>query len=214
MCIRDRRKGNPGLRVGKIQHKTALRCVQNGDIVLRGCVVPDSDRLPGVNGFGDTNKVLAVSRVMVAWLPVGMAAGAYDMAVRYTKERKQFGAPLAAFQLVQERLARMQGQVQAMWLVAWRLTKLLDEGRMTHEQASVAKAWNTAKGRECISLARETLGGNGVVVDFLTAKMHADIEAIYSYEGTYDVNVLVAGRGITGVAAIKPAVSSGKKRAA
>lgn len=138
-----------------------------------------------------------------------MAAGAYDMAVRYVSEREQFGAPLGAFQLVQERLARMQAQVQAMWLVAYRLTKLLDEGRMTHEQASLAKAWNTAKGREAIALARETLGGNGIVVDFLVAKMHADIEAIYTYEGTYDVNVLVAGRGITGKAAIKPAASGG-----
>lgn len=134
-----------------------------------------------------------------------MAAGAYDMAVRYTRERRQFGAPLAAFQLVQERLARMQAQVQGMWLVAWRLTRLLDSGRMTHEQASLAKAFTTRVGREAVALARETLGGNGILVDYLAAKAHADLEAIFTYEGTYDVNALVAGRGITGWSAIKPA---------
>jgi acyl-CoA oxidase len=140
-----------------------------------------------------------------------MAAGAYDMAVRYTLERRQFGAPLASFQLIQERLARMQGQVQGMWLVAWRLTRLLDTGLMTHEQASLAKAFTTRVGREAVALARETLGGNGILSQYLAAKAHADLEAIFTYEGTYDVNALVAGRGITGLSAIKPP-SAGAKR--
>lgn len=206
------RKGAPGLTTSKIENKIALRCVQNADITLRDVFVPDSARLPGVSSFQDTNKVLAISRVMVAWQPVGIAMGVYDMCVRYVKERSQFGAPLAAFQATQEKLARMLGNIQAMALLAWRLSKLHEGGRMTHEHASLAKAWTTLRGREVCALGRELLGGNGVVADFLVAKAFADMEAIYTYEGTYEVNVLVAGRGATGIAAFKPAPQRGPRK--
>lgn len=126
------------------------------------------------------------------------------MAVRYTKEREQFGAPIGGFQLVQERLVRMQATIQAMTLFAWRLTTLQEQGKMTHGMVSSAKAWNTLRGREVVALGREVLGGNGVVTDFHIAKAFCDAEALYTYEGTYDVNCLVSGREITGVAAIKP----------
>eukprot|EP00892_Ulva_mutabilis_P008528 jgi/Ulvmu1/6047/UM027_0024.1 len=198
------RKGTPGLTTRKIENKTALRCVQNADIFLKNVLVPDSDRLPGVSSFQDTNKVLGISRVMVAWQPVGIATGVYDMCVRYVAERKQFGRPLAAFQLQQERLSRIAGSLHAMWLSAWRVSELLEAGTMSHAQASLVKAHNTLRGREVVALAREILGGNGVVSDFLVAKAHADMEAIYTYEGTYDINSLVVGREITGVAAFKP----------
>lgn len=197
------KKGTPGFKATKIENKIALRCVQNADMLFERCFVPDSARLPGVTSFKDTNKVLALSRIMVAWLPVGMAMGAYDMTARYVREREQFGSPLASFQLVQERLARMLGNIQAMFMMGWRITRLSEEGRLTHEQASLAKAWNTLRGRECVALARELLGGNGVQADFLVAKQFCDMEAIYTYEGTYDVNMLVTGRGATGIAAFK-----------
>ncbi|GMH37290.1 hypothetical protein BSKO_05163 [Bryopsis sp. KO-2023] len=199
------RKGTPGFRATKIENKISLRCVQNGDIVMEEVFVPDSDRLPGVNSFRDTSDVLAVSRIMVAWQPVGMAMGVYDMCLRYLKQRKQFGTPLVSFQLAQEKLVRMLGNIQGMFLMAWRLTKLHEAGSMSHGQASLVKAWNTLRGREVVSLGRELLGGNGVVSDFHVAKVFCDMEAIYSYEGTYDVNVLVAGREATGVAAIRAA---------
>ncbi len=198
------RKGAPGFSATKIENKTALRCVQNADIHLQACTVPAAARLPGVSSFADTNKVLAISRIMVAWQPVGIAAGVYDMALRYVGERTQFGAPLAAFQATQEKLARMLGSIQAMALMAWRLSKLYEAGVMTHEHASLAKAWNSVRGREVCALGRELLGGNGVVADFLVAKAFGDMEAIYTYEGTYEVNALVAGRGATGLAAFKP----------
>lgn len=197
------KQGTPGFKATKIENKISLRCVQNADMLFERCFVPDSARLPGVTSFQDTNKVLALSRIMVSWMPVGMAMGAYDITARYVREREQFGSSLASFQLVQERLARMLGNIQAMWMMAWRITRLSEEGRLTHEQASMAKAWNTLRGRECVALARELLGGNGVQADFLVAKHFCDMEAIYTYEGTYDVNVLVTGRGATGVAAFK-----------
>ncbi|KAI7841971.1 hypothetical protein COHA_004498 [Chlorella ohadii] len=198
------RKGNPGYSAKKMENKIALRCVQNGDITLTDCFVPDSDRIPGVASFNDTNKVLAISRIMVAWQPVGLALGAYDMCARYLQQRRQFGAPLASFQLMQEKLQRMLANIQAMWLMAYRLSKLYEAGKMTHEQASLVKAWNTLRGREVVALGRELLGGNGILSEFLVAKAFADMEAYYSYEGTYEVNALVAGRGVTGISAIKP----------
>eukprot|EP00887_Chlorella_sp_A99_P006329 scaffold3.g6329.t1 len=207
------RKGNPGYRATKIENKIALRCVQNADITLTDCFVPDADRLPGVNSFADTNKVLAISRVMVAWQPVGLAMGAYDMAARYVTQRRQFGAPLAAFQLVQEKLQRMQATVQAMFLMAWRLTQVAEGGRLTHEQASLVKGWNTLRAREVVGLGRELLGGNGILADFLVAKAFCDAEAYYSYEGTYEVNALVAGRGATGISAIKPPPARAQREA-
>ncbi|XP_042394441.1 acyl-coenzyme A oxidase 4, peroxisomal-like [Zingiber officinale] len=199
------KKGAPGLKTTKIENKIGLRMVQNGDIVLEKVFVPDEDRLPGVNSFQDTNKVLAVSRVMVAWQPIGIVMGVFDICNRYLKERKQFGAPLAAFQLNQEKLVRMLGNIQAMLLIGWRLCKLYESGKMTAGQASLGKAWITLKARETVSLGRELLGGNGILADFLVAKAFCDVEPIYTYEGTYDINSMVTAREITGIASFKPA---------
>ncbi|CAH9070498.1 unnamed protein product [Cuscuta epithymum] len=206
------KKDAPGLQATKIENKIGLRLVQNADILLNKVFVPDEDRLPGVNSFQDTNKVLAVSRVMVAWQPIGISMGVYDMCHRYLKERKQFGAPLAAFQINQQKLVQMLSNIQAMFLVGWRLCKLYESGKMTPGQASLAKSWITLRARETVSLGRELLGGNGVLADFLVAKAFCDMEPIYTYEGTYDINTLVTGREITGIASFKPAPSSKRSR--
>ncbi|KAJ4979797.1 hypothetical protein NE237_010577 [Protea cynaroides] len=206
------KKDVPGLTVTKIENKIGLRIVQNGDIVFKKVFIPDEDRLPGVNSFQDTSKVLAVSRVMVAWQPIGITMGVYDMCHRYLKERKQFGAPLAAFQINQEKLVRMLGNIQAMLLVGWRLCKLYESGKMTPGQASLGKAWITLRARETVSLGRELLGGNGILSDFLIAKAFCDLEPIYTYEGTYDINCLVTGREITGIASFKPAALNQRSR--
>ncbi|CAK9139980.1 unnamed protein product [Ilex paraguariensis] len=202
------KKDAPGLQATKIENKIGLRTVQNGDILLNKVFVPDEDRLPGVNSFQDTNKVLAVSRVMVAWQPIGISMGVYDMCDRYLKERKQFGAPLAAFQITQQKLVQMLGNVQAMILVGWRLCKLYEKGKMTPGHASLGKSWITLKARETVSLGRELLGGNGILADFLVAKAFCDLEPIYTFEGTYDINTLVTGREITGFASFKPPASA------
>ncbi|CAH9140951.1 unnamed protein product [Cuscuta epithymum] len=206
------KKDAPGLQATKIENKIGLRLVQNADILLNKVFVSDEDRLPGVNSFQDTNKVLAVSRVMVAWQPIGISMGVYDMCHRYLKERKQFGAPLAAFQINQQKLVQMLSNIQAMFLVGWRLCKLYESGKMTPGQASLAKSWITLRARETASLGRELLGGNGVLADFLVAKAFCDMEPIYTYEGTYDINTLVTGREITGIASFKPAPSSKRSR--
>ncbi|XP_056689308.1 acyl-coenzyme A oxidase 4, peroxisomal isoform X2 [Spinacia oleracea] len=202
------KKDAPGLTATKIANKIGLRIVQNGDIILKRVFVPDEDRLPGVNSFQDTNKVLAVSRVMVAWQPIGISMGVYDMCLRYLKERKQFGAPLAAFQINQQKLVQMLGNVQAMFLVGWRLCKLYESGKMTPGHASMGKSWITIKARETVALGRELLGGNGILAEFLVAKAFCDLEPIYTYEGTYDINTLVTAREVTGIASFKPAARS------
>lgn len=206
------KKDAPGLTATKIENKIGLRIVQNGDICFKKVFVPDEDRLPGVNSFQDTSKVLAVSRVMVAWQPIGISMGIYDMCHRYLNERKQFGAPLAAFQINQQKLVRMLGDIQAMILMGWRLCKLYEKGKMTPGHASLAKSWITFKARETAALGRELLGGNGILADFFVAKAFCDLEPIYTYEGTYDINILVTGREITGVASIKPAISTKRSR--
>ncbi|KAL3826121.1 hypothetical protein ACJIZ3_022150 [Penstemon smallii] len=206
------KKNTPGLQATKIDNKIGLRIVQNGDILLKNTFVPDEDRLPGVNSFQDTNKVLAVSRVMVAWQPIGISMGVYDMCHRYLKERKQFGAPLAAFQINQQKLVQMLGNIQAMVLVGWRLCKLYEGGKMTPGHASMGKSWISLRARETVSLGRELLGGNGILADFLVAKAFCDLEPIYTYEGTYDINTLVTGREVTGIASFKPAASSNRSR--
>ncbi|KMZ70784.1 Isovaleryl-CoA dehydrogenase [Zostera marina] len=206
------KKGSPGLEVSKIENKIGLRMVQNGDILLKKVFVPDEDRLSGINSFKDINKVLAVSRVMVAWQPIGITMGAYDMCHRYLRERKQFGAPLAAFQINQEKLVRMLGNIQAMVLVGWRICNIYESGKMTPGQASMAKAWISLRARETVSLAREMLGGNGILSDFLVAKAFCDLEPIYSYEGTYDINCMVTAREITGLSSIKPTIPGKRSR--
>ncbi|CAN4118289.1 unnamed protein product [Withania somnifera] len=197
------KKDAPGLQATKIENKIGLRIVQNGDILLKKVFVPDEDRLPGVNSFQDTNKVLAVSRVMVAWQPIGIAMGVYDVCHRYLKERKQFGAPLAAFQINQQKLVQMLSNIQAMLLVGWRLCKLYESGKMTPGHASLGKSWITLRARETVALGRELLGGNGILTDFHVAKAFCDLEPIYTFEGTYDINTLVTGREVTGFASFK-----------
>ncbi|KAK6778567.1 hypothetical protein RDI58_025285 [Solanum bulbocastanum] len=206
------KKDAPGLQCTKIENKIGLRIVQNGDILLKNVFVPDEDRLPGVNSFQDTNKVLAVSRVMVAWQPIGITMGVYDMCHRYLKERKQFGAPLAAFQINQQKLVQMLSNIQAMILVGWRLCKLHESDKLTHGHASLGKSWITLRARETVALGRELLGGNGILADFHVAKAFCDLEPIYTFEGTYDINTLVTGREITGLASFKPAPVRQKSR--
>ncbi|WVZ96674.1 hypothetical protein U9M48_042280 [Paspalum notatum var. saurae] len=197
------KKGVSGLKATKIENKIGLRMVQNGDIVLNNVFVPEEDRLPGICSFKDINEVFAMSRVMVAWQPIGISMGVFDMCHRYLKERK---SPLAAFQLNQEKLARMLGNIQAMVLVGWRLCKMYESGKLTPGHSSLGKAWTSRKAREVVSLGRELLGGNGILADFLVAKAFCDLEPIFSYEGTYDINSLVTGNEITGIASFKPAV--------
>src|SRR5436190_286451 len=194
-------KDNPGFSVKKIENKMALRVVQNGLITLKDCRVPESDRLQNANSFKDTAKVLRMTRAGVAWFAVGCAMGAYEHALRYATERKQFGKPIGGFQLVQDLLVRMLGNVTSTQAMMLRLAQLQDEGVMRDEHASLAKAFCTVKCRETVGYARELLGGNGILLENHIGRFVADAEAIYSYEGTREMNTLIVGKSITGLSA-------------
>jgi glutaryl-CoA dehydrogenase len=194
-------QGTPGFLPEKMTGKLALRSVQNARITLSDCFVPEANRLQRARSFKDTASVLRMTRATVGWLAAGCARGAYDHALRYAGERQQFGRPIAGFQLIQDHLVRMLGNITASQTMLARLAQIQDEGTATDEQASLAKAFCTARMRETVAHARELMGGNGVLFDNHVARFFADAEAIYSYEGTYEINTLIVGRAITGLGA-------------
>jgi len=195
------RKDNPGFSVEKIKDKMALRVVQNGLITLANCIVPESDRLQHANSFKDTGKVLQMTRAGVAWMAVGCARGAYENALDYTRKRRQFGKPIASFQLIQNHLVEMLSNLTAMQTLVFRLSELQDKGELRDEHASLAKVFCSLRTRDIVSKAREVMGGNGILLEYNVARFLADAEAIYSYEGTKEINSLIVGRSITGFSA-------------
>ena len=191
-----------GYSATKIENKISLRTVQNADITLDNVVVPEFFKLANANSFRDTNKVLKVTRLAVAWQAVGQQLAAFDVARRYAVERSQFGRPIASFQLVQHQLVQILGNAVSSMGMMVRLSQLEDLGQAKDEQSALAKAFTTARMRESVALGRGILGGNGIVTDYEMAKVFSDAEAIYSYEGTHEINTLVTGRAITGISAI------------
>ena len=195
------RKGNPGFKAEKIENKMALRTVQNALITMTDCRIPESDRLQKCDSFKDTAKVLRMTRAGVAWEAVGCARGAYEAALKYTKKREQFGKPIASYQLVQNHLVEMVSNLTAMQTLCFRLSELQDEGLLTDEHASLAKVFCSMRTRDVVGQAREVMGGNGILLEYDVARFVADAEAIYSYEGTKEINSLIVGRAITGYSA-------------
>jgi len=195
------KKGTPGFDVEKIKGKMALRIVQNGLITFKDCRVEEADRLPLANSFKDTANILRVTRAGVAWMAVGCARGAYESALDYTRQRKQFGKPIASFQLIQNHLVEMLSNLTAMQTLVFRLSEIQDAGKLKDEHASLAKVFCTLRTRDIVSRAREVMGGNGILIDHDVARFVADAEAIYSYEGTKEMNTLIVGRAITGMSA-------------
>src|SRR5499426_3783017 len=195
-------KTTPGFSVEKMQNKIALKVVQNGQITMKDCRVPDQNRLQGGTGtFRDAALVLRGTRHGSGWEITGSQMGAYENALKYAQERLQFGRPIGSFQLIQELLAKMLGNIVACQSMLTRSVQLDAEGKLTDAQAALAKAFCTSKARETVSWGRELMGGNGVLLDYNVARFFADAEAIYSYEGTYQMQTLIIGKAITGFSA-------------
>jgi glutaryl-CoA dehydrogenase len=192
---------NPGFTATKIENKIALRIVQNADITLTDCRVPESDRLEHANSFKDTAKILRQTRSGVAWQAVGVMLAAYEIALAYAKDREQFGRPIGKFQLVQDLLVKMVGNATASLGMVVRLAQLQDTGQYRDEHSALAKAYCTTRMREVVGWARELLAGNGIVLDYDIGRFVADSEALYSYEGTREINTLIVGRAVTGLSA-------------
>jgi glutaryl-CoA dehydrogenase len=189
-----------GLRATPIAGKLAQRSVPQVELVLDGCRVPAENRLP-TGGFRAVSNVLAQTRYNVAWHALGEAIACYEAALSYAKQRQQFGKPIAAFQLVQAKLVHMLGEITKNQLLLVQLGRLKDAGAMTPGMSALGKRSATAMARSVAMAAREVLGGNGILHDFDVMRHLCDLEAVYTYEGTYDINTLIVGREITGLSA-------------
>ncbi len=194
-------KTTPGFKVEKIQNKISLKVVQNGLITMENCRVPEENRLQVDTSFRDTAKVLKGTRYFVGWEATGCAMGAYENALKYCQERLQFGKPIGSFQLVQDLLAKMLANITASQCMVVRTAQLDAEGKLTDARAALSKAFTTSKCRETVAWARELLGGNGIAAEYNVGRFFADAEALYSYEGTYQMQNLIVGKAITGFSA-------------
>lgn len=193
----------PGIRREAIKNKMALRPVQNMQLFFDDVKIPAKNKLPGVKGFNSVATLLAESRIFVAWLASGLGVGCYDYMIKYLVKREQFERPLVAFQLIQEKIFKVMSRVQASLFMNYNIQKRHLEGKASIGQIAMAKAFATEMLREAARWARESFGGNGIIADYHVMKVLVDAEVLFTYEGTYDINMLVAGRELTGVAAFK-----------
>jgi len=194
-------KGSPGYTARVIEGKISLRSVWQAEITLENVRVPAENRLPGARSFKDTTRILATTRSTCAWGALGHATAAYDVALRYAKERRQFGESLASFQIIQQRLVTMLADLTAMQLYCLQIGRLAEAGRLTPTVAGLAKMHNTRKARAITAEARDMLGGNGILLDYQVMRHMVDMEAIHTFEGTETMQTLIVGRAITGIGA-------------
>jgi glutaryl-CoA dehydrogenase len=194
-------RGTPGYEPRVIEAKGAMRAVWQADILLHGVRVPLGNRLPLAGSFKDTARVLVATRSTCAWAALGHAVAAYDIALTYLRRRRQFGRPLASFQIVQERLVHMLADITGMQLYCLRISQLMEQQSLSDTVAALAKLNNTTKARAIIAQARDLLGGNGILLENHVIRHMVDIEALHTFEGTETIQTLIVGRDITGIGA-------------
>ena len=194
-------KGTEGYSTELITGKMGKRAVWQPDIKLEEVRIPVENKLEHANSFKDTNKVLTATRGGVAWEAIGHAIAAYEAALTYSRQREQFGRPIAGFQLIQNKLANMLAEITLMQLMCYRLGQLQEQGKMTGPQASLAKMNNAKKAKQVCSDARDIMGGNGVLLEYHVARHLSDMEIVYTYEGTDTIQSLIVGRDVTGISA-------------
>jgi glutaryl-CoA dehydrogenase len=198
-------KGTKGFSTSEHRGKMSLRASITSQLAFEDCRIPKDNILPGVEGIKGPLSCLTQARYGIAWGGLGSAMATYQAALDYAKSRKQFrDRPIAAHQLVQERLAWMITEITKGQLLAWKLAQMKDAGTMKPEHVSMAKRNNIWVARECAKLARETLGANGIVNEYPVFRHLANIESVYTYEGTHDIHTLVIGEAVTGIPAYNP----------
>ena len=194
-------QSTPGYEAEVITGKGALRAIHQAEITLTDVRVGDDARLPGVATFKDAARVLVATRVNVGWSALGHATAMFEAALAYARQREQFGKPLGAHQMVQERLAQMLDEVTAMQTRCVAVARLQAAGRLRDEQASLLKYACTRGARRVAQIARDMLGGNGILLEHRVMRHFADVEALHTYEGTESVQALILGRDLTGMSA-------------
>lgn len=194
-------KGIDGFSSSDIHGKLSLRASVTSELSLVNVRVPDSARLPKVEGLKGPLSCLTQARYGIAWGMLGAAVDCYETALNYAKERKQFSKPIAGYQLTQAKLAEMLTQITMAQLTVYRLGRLKDEGRMSYGQVSLAKRNHCRMARDVARTAREILGANGVTEDYSPIRHMANIESVFTYEGTHEMHTLILGQEVTGIAA-------------
>ncbi|WP_410765940.1 acyl-CoA dehydrogenase family protein [Haloferax sp. DFSO60] len=192
-----------GVTTNKIDDKLSMRASVTGEIGLNDVWIPEANVLPGVEGMKGPLSCLTQARYGISWGVVGAARDAFETALQYAKDRDQFGGPIARFQLQQGKLAEMATQITNAQLQAYRLADLKERGDLRHQHVSMAKRHNVRVAREVTRTAREMLGGNGITTDYSPMRHLANIETVYTYEGTDDIHTLVLGADLTGIPAFK-----------
>jgi len=196
-------KGMKGLTAPETHGKLSLRASVTGEIVMEDVVVPKDMILPGVKGLRGPLSCLNSARYGIAWGAIGAAMDCYDVALRYALERKQFGKPIAAFQLQQKKLAEALTEITKAQLLVWRCGMLRNEGKATAAQISMAKRNNVNMALEIARETRQILGAMGITNDFPMMRHMMNLESVITYEGTHDVHLLITGEAATGIAAYK-----------
>ncbi|MFI4996125.1 MAG: acyl-CoA dehydrogenase, partial [Hyphomicrobiales bacterium] len=194
-------RGMKGLSTPKIEKKLSLRASVTGEVVMEGVEVPEDNLLPNVSGLKGPFGCLNRARYGIAWGSMGAAEACFHAARDYTLNRKQFGRPLAANQLVQKKLADMQTEIALGLQASLRVGRLMDEGKMAPEMISIVKRNNCGKALDIARTARDMLGGNGISIEYHVMRHAANLETVNTYEGTHDVHALILGRAITGIQA-------------
>jgi len=194
-------RGTDGFTQTFQSKKGSMRASVVGSLVLSDCKIRSENMLPKARGLRSALMCLNQARYGISWGAIGAAMSCYETALNYAKERKQFGAPIASYQLVQEKLVNMLIEITKGQLLAYRLGRLVDERKASHAQISLAKKNNVAVARMCARTAREILGANGISYDFPPIRHMANIESVYTYEGTDDIHTLIIGENITGIPA-------------
>ena len=194
-------KGMEGYTSSDIHGKLSLRASVTSELSMANVRVPDSARLPNIEGLKGPLNCLTQARYGIAWGMVGAAVDCYNTALDYSKERKQFSKPIGGYQLTQAKFAEMVTRITEAQLLVYRLGRLKDEGTMTFQQVSMAKRNNCAMARDIAKMAREILGANGITADYSPIRHMANIESVYTYEGTHEMHTLILGQEVTGMAA-------------
>ena len=192
-------KDTPGFRAQDIEGKFSLRMSRTSECWFENCRIPAENRLPKASGLRAPLSCLSQARVGIAWGVIGAAIDCYETALAYARERKQFGRPIAGFQMVQEKLVWMVQEITKAQLLALRLTRMMEAGEVRPAQISLAKRNNVWMARECARLAREILGAVGIIDRYSVIRHFMNIESVYTYEGTHDIHTLVVGHDITGI---------------
>jgi glutaryl-CoA dehydrogenase len=194
-------KGMEGFTSSDIHGKLSLRASITSELSMANVRVPDSARLPNIEGLKGPLGCLTQARYGIAWGMVGCAIDCYNTALDYAKERKQFSKPIGGYQLIQAKLVEMVTRITEAQLLVYRLGRLKDEGKMTFQQVSMAKRNNCVMARDVARVSREILGANGITEDYSPMRHMANIESVYTYEGTHEMHTLILGQDVTGLAA-------------